>query len=174
VPFDLAFIDGLHLFEFALRDFINVERYCSPKSVIILDDVLPRNVAEAARLRHTLEWTGDVYPLIEVFARYRPELTVVPVGTTPTGMLLVLGVDPHNTVLSDKYDEIVREFRRPDPQPVPPELFDRLTVTDPHRALAGSFWQVLAEAGRDESGTDVRARLAEPLATSLGPAFVGS
>ena len=42
-PFDLAFIDGLHLFEFALRDFIHTERHSSAKTLIIFDDVLPRN-----------------------------------------------------------------------------------------------------------------------------------
>lgn len=174
IPFDFAFIDGLHIFEFALRDFINTERYCSPKSVVILDDILPRDVDEAARLRHTNAWTGDVYPLIEVFARYRPELTVVPIGTTPTGMLLVLGVDPRNTVLSDNYDAIMAEFRNPDPQPVPSDLMDRLSVVAPERALRAAFWKVLVDARRDESTADVRSRLEQPLRDSLGAAFVGS
>src|SRR5205823_2040722 len=31
-PIDLAFIDGMHLFEFVLRDFINVERNAAPTS----------------------------------------------------------------------------------------------------------------------------------------------
>src|SRR3954469_24343639 len=37
-PFDMAFIDGMHLFEFALRDFINTERNCAPHAVIVFDD----------------------------------------------------------------------------------------------------------------------------------------
>jgi hypothetical protein len=53
MPFDLAFIDGMHLFEFALRDFVNVERHCSPRSAVIFDDVLPRKPDEAARQKHT-------------------------------------------------------------------------------------------------------------------------
>jgi hypothetical protein len=82
-PFDLAFIDGLHLFEFALRDFMNTERHSSSRGVIIFDDVLPRNVDEAARDRHTRAWTGDVYTVLEVLAKYRPDLTVMIVGTQP-------------------------------------------------------------------------------------------
>ena len=42
---DLAFIDGMHLFEFALRDFANLEPHCTPESVIVLHDCLPANPA---------------------------------------------------------------------------------------------------------------------------------
>lgn len=172
-PFDLAFIDGLHLFEFALRDFINTERHCSPRSVIVFDDVLPRDVDEAARVRHTMSWTGDVYPVIEVLARYRPELVVVPVGTQPTGLLVVLGLDPSNTVLTDNYDAIMAEFRRPDPQPVPPELLDRLSIVPPHRVLAAPFWQALRDAPADAGPEQVRALLTEA-GIGLGPAFAAA
>src|SRR6185295_13014640 len=37
---DLAFIDGMHLFEFALRDFMNVEQHATATSVIVFDDML--------------------------------------------------------------------------------------------------------------------------------------
>lgn len=174
VRIDFAFIDGMHLFEFALRDFINVERVCSPRSVVVFDDVLPRNADEAARKRHTYFWTGDVYPLIEVLARYRPDLTVVPVSTMPTGLLLVLGLDPENTVLADNYQRIVDEFRRPDPQVVPADVVDRLATADPDRVLGATFWKVLADAGRDEAPASVRARLAPAVAESLGAAFAGT
>ena len=70
-------------------------------------------------MRHTRAWTGDVYSIIAVLARYRPELTVIPVDTTPTGLLLVLGLDPQNETLADRYHEILAEHRQPDPQPVP-------------------------------------------------------
>ena len=61
---DLTFIDGLHLFEVALRDFMNAERMSSPSSVVILDDVFPRSIAEASRERHTLFWAGDTYKVM--------------------------------------------------------------------------------------------------------------
>ena len=32
LPIDLAIIDGMHQFEFALRDFINIEKHSSPQS----------------------------------------------------------------------------------------------------------------------------------------------
>lgn len=60
LPIDLAFIDGMHHFEFGLRDFIGVERYCVASSVVAFDDVLPRNVEEAARGGEPPDWTGDV------------------------------------------------------------------------------------------------------------------
>jgi predicted O-methyltransferase YrrM len=174
LPFDLCFIDGLHLFEFALRDFINAERHSAAKSVIIFDDVLPRSVDEAARVRHTNAWTGDVYPIIEVLARYRPELTVLPVGTHPTGLLLVMGLNPGNTVLADNYPRIVAEFRRPDPQPVPASLMDRLTVMPPQRVLDSSFWSVLSSATWKSPLPELRAALADRLRTSLGREFAPS
>ncbi|HEX8510765.1 MAG TPA: class I SAM-dependent methyltransferase [Propionibacteriaceae bacterium] len=169
-PFDMVFIDGLHLFEFAFRDFVNAERHASDKGIIIFDDVLPRTVDEAARERHTYHWTGDVYPMLQVLERYRPDLVVVPVGTQPTGLLLVLGLDPSSTVLSDNYDEIMAEYRRADPQPVPEELFDRLTVVPPERVLASGLWSVFAD--RDAEVAEFRRRLVDEVRSSLGAAFV--
>lgn len=167
-PFDLAFIDGMHLFEFALRDFIYTERSCRPSSVIVFDDVLPRTVAEAARRRHTAAWTGDVYPIIDVLERYRPDVSAILVGTQPTGLLLVVGLDPTSTVLYDNYDEIVAEYRHRDPQPVPQLLLDRSAVQAPQRVLDAGFWKVLRE-GRDEpQGEDSRLRLRDQLAQDFG------
>lgn len=170
-PFDLAFIDGMHLFEFALRDFINTEEHCHPWSVVIFDDVLPRNVPEAARQRHTAAWTGDVFPVIEVLRRYRPELTTVLVDTKPTGLMFVLGLDPTNRTLREKYDEIVAEFRRPDPQVVPQPLLDRSAVQQPERVLDAGFWKVLREQREQPALPDFHRRLREQLAADLGPAY---
>ena len=46
---DLVFIDGLHLFEFALRDFFNAEAWCSRTSTIVLHDCVPIARATADR-----------------------------------------------------------------------------------------------------------------------------
>jgi hypothetical protein len=143
---ELSFIDGMHLFEFALRDFINVEKHARWSSVIVFDDMLPRDVDEAARDRHTNAWTGDVYKMIEVLRRYRPDLVAVPVDTEPTGVLVVFGADPRNTVLKDRYDEITAEFVVRDPQVVPDSIISRGSAVDPAKFLAASFWRDLVRA----------------------------
>lgn len=137
---DLSFIDGMHLFEFAFRDFINAERASTPASVIVLDDMLPRAQSEAARDRHTMSWTGDVYKVALVLTRFRPDLVVVPLDTFPTGLVLVAGLDPRSTVLSDHYDEIVTEYTTPDPQQVPDAVLHRTDAADAEAVLASTVW----------------------------------
>jgi hypothetical protein len=151
---DLSFIDGLHIFEYALRDFMNAERLSGPNSVIILDDMLPRTVDEAARDRHTMEWTGDVFKVAQVLERYRPELVVIPLDTTPTGLLLVLGADPDNTVLKDNYDAILAEYVGQDPQQVPEEILHRTQAADPSKVLLSQVWGELAAARTGGSAAD--------------------
>ncbi|CAL9360343.1 class I SAM-dependent methyltransferase [Streptomyces iakyrus] len=143
---DLSFIDGMHLFEFALRDFMNVEKYSDWGSVIVLDDMLPRSIDEAARDRHTNAWTGDVYKITEVLARYRPDLVTVQVDTAPTGQLVVFGADPDNRVLHDKYDEIMAEYKIPDPQKVPEAILERAGAVRPETLLGAGFWRPLTQA----------------------------
>ncbi len=145
---DLAFIDGMHLFEFALRDFINVERHAGYTSVIVFDDMLPRNVDEAARDRHTSYWTGDVFKVIPVLTRYRPDLQVIPVNTTPTGVLVVLGADRRSRVLRVRYREIVERWVTPDPQPVPDAVLRREGAVEPEALLASPLWRDLVRARR--------------------------
>lgn len=88
---DFGFIDGLHLYEQALNDFLNLEYYCMPHSVIVMDDVLPRNQEEASRVQCPGDWTGDVWKVTQILLRYRPNLKIVEVNTFPTGTLLVYG-----------------------------------------------------------------------------------
>lgn len=143
---DLSFIDGMHIFEFALRDFMNVERLSSVASIIIFDDMLPRAVAEAARNRHTMQWTGDVFKVAAVLARYRPDLVLLPVDTKPTGVLMVLGADPTSTVLHDHYEEILAEYVVDDPQIIPEVILNRHDAADPAKVLALPMWADLVAA----------------------------
>jgi len=161
---DLAFIDGMHLFEYALRDFINIEKHSDWSSVIVFDDMLPRSIDEAARDRHTNAWTGDVYKIIEILNRYRPDLVTVLVDTQPTGQLIVFGADHESTVLKDKYDEIMAEFDVPDPQKVPEAVLERVKAVTPETLLGADFWRPLARARNRGLG---RSRGWEPLRSAL-------
>lgn len=109
-PVDLAYIDGLHLFEYALRDFINLEKLCMPASTILFDDCIPLNRRTAERTRVTQFWTGDVWRVVGALKKYRPDLRIHTVPCSPTGVCIVRGLDPASRVLSDNYDAIVNEF----------------------------------------------------------------
>jgi hypothetical protein len=145
---DLAFIDGMHLFEFALRDFMNVELHSSPTTVIVLDDMLPRNVTEAARDRTTVGWTGDVYKLVGVLREHRPDLIAIVVDTRPTGLLVVLAPDHTSTVLRDHYDELVAANVQPDPQAVPASVLGRVGAVAPEAFLATDAWRTIVRSRR--------------------------
>ena len=145
-PAALTFIDGMHLVEYALRDFVNVERHSDWTSVVIFDDIFPSDAEMAARNRHTRDWTGDVYKVLAVLARHRRDLICLRVDTEPTGLLLVLGLDPESSVLDERFDEIVLEAVRPDPQRVPVDVLERRDAIDPENVLAASFLSFLRDA----------------------------
>jgi hypothetical protein len=109
-PIDLAFIDGMHQFEFALRDFINVEKHCSPRSTVLIHDCFPLNRLTAERERQSLFWSGDIWRLILALRKYRPDLSVNVIAASPTGLGMVRRLDPRSKVLSDRYEDIVREY----------------------------------------------------------------
>ncbi len=110
LPVDLAFIDGFHHFEFALRDFVNLERACHEHSTILVHDCLPRDAVTASRERTTDFWSGDVWRLIVLLAEYRPDLEVSVVDCAPTGLGVVRGLDPASDVLDEHMDEIVARY----------------------------------------------------------------
>jgi hypothetical protein len=145
-PVEMAFIDGMHLSEFALRDFMHVERHSAWTAIAVFDDLFPRRAEEASRRRSTRAWTGDVFKVALALARHRPDLTLLRADTRPTGLLLVLGLDPASRVLHDRYLEVVREAVRPDPQEVPDEILERAGALDPEAVLGSPVWDVLREA----------------------------
>src|SRR6267378_1827100 len=110
LPIDLAFIDGMHRFEFALRDFINIEKHCAPRSTILIHDCYPFDRFTAEREQHVVFWSGDAWRLMLALRKYRPDLRLHTVGTAPTGLGVARGLDPGSRVLEEKFHGIVREF----------------------------------------------------------------
>ena len=96
-PVHLAFLDGMHLFEYLLRDFANTERCCLDKWT-------------RSRSRYPLWWTGDVWKSVCILRRYRPDLTIATFNAPPTGSILVSNLDPTSCVLDEHYGDTVAGF----------------------------------------------------------------
>jgi hypothetical protein len=157
LPIDLAFVDGMHLFEYALRDFTNVEKYCASSSVIVFDDIYPGTIDEAARNRPPglWSWSGDVFRLPIALRALRPDLRVLMVDTDPCGLMVAVRADPTNRVLVDAFDEIVAEYTMADPQQVPSEVIRREGALSAEEALELPLWTELRRlretGGREEN-----------------------
>lgn len=119
-PIDVIFLDGLHQFEYLLRDFINSEKVTHRHGLIMLDDCLPAN-AEMTERTHNQEgranrdlagwWTGDVWKLLPILEKYRPDLRVTAVDVRPTGSICITDLDPSSTILERNYYAILDEYR---------------------------------------------------------------
>lgn len=113
VKLSFSFLDGMHLFEFLLRDFIATEKASHPKGVIALHDCCPFSHEMTTRdLDNTPKraWTGDVWKLVPILAKHRPDLTVTVLDASPTGIVMVSGLNPKSTVLEKAYAQIVAEY----------------------------------------------------------------
>jgi len=116
---DLAFIDGMHLSEFVLRDFLNVESCCSKGSLIVLHDVLPQNFEMSERNRRpsirrdkalAAAWTGDVWRIVPLLRQERPDLCIQVLDCPPTGLLLVSNLDPQCRMPASRLQELTRSL----------------------------------------------------------------
>ena len=115
---DMAFLDGMHHYEFLLRDFMNTERYCLPNSIIFLHDCLPVEIPMAERefgvppIREHRRgaWTGDVWKVGLILRKYRPDLRIISYDAAPTGLILVTQLSPMSTVLSANYTQIIEDM----------------------------------------------------------------
>lgn len=124
-PIDLAFLDGMHWFEFLLRDFINTEKHCKKNSVIIMHDCVPTSLYYARRQPDDMAdisgdipnkewWAGDVWKTAAILKKYRPDLRMYAFDAPPTGLLCITNLDPHSTALDDNYFDAVSKYSNVD------------------------------------------------------------
>jgi hypothetical protein len=106
----LAFIDGLHHFDQALRDFANVERLSSPDGMVLIHDTMPLDEITQRRERQADYWTGDVWKVVACLLKYRPDLNVITIPTPPAGLTVVTGLDPTSDVLGRTLEMLVDEY----------------------------------------------------------------
>jgi hypothetical protein len=151
---ELAFLDGTHLCEFLLRDFINVERTCRRNSIIVLHDCLPvewpmaerQHTRTPIRQRYIHSWAGDVWRTALLLKRRRPDLEITSYDAPPTGLICITNLNPNSSDLADDYHACVRQMMAQSLQQIGiGELFYELnvepTATLQNTALIASrFW----------------------------------
>ncbi|GAA1923594.1 hypothetical protein GCM10009737_26540 [Nocardioides lentus] len=145
---DLVFIDGMHLAEYVVRDVLAVERFTHPASVIVLDDILPRDPEKARRVRITRGWTGDVFKALDALRTHRPDLVVIEVDCEGTGAAVVLSPDASLDGVAPWYDDWLDVAVSPDPPHVPVEVLERSRAWTPEELFELDVWEQLARARR--------------------------
>ena len=143
-PPDLVFIDGMHLFELALRDLINVEHLAAPSTLVAIDDIDPCHPAQAERHRRTDAWTGDLWKLHQILRTCRPKLTLLALNAHTTGLLLIAGLDPQDRVLEASDAAAVRRHLHSGPPP--PAVLTRQGAIPSDHALVANLVAVLKQA----------------------------
>lgn len=114
IRLSVSFLDGMHLMEFLLRDFIHTEAQSAAQGVIILHDCVPFTHEMATRDLDNIPhgpWTGDVWKLVPILQTFRPDLKLTMLDCKPTALLCVSNLDPNSQVLTQRYDDILSEYK---------------------------------------------------------------
>jgi hypothetical protein len=107
---ELAFIDGMHRFEFALRDFMNIEPLCTRDALVLVHDVFPLDRETATRERKTTFWSGDVWRLLLLLKKHRPDLSIDTIAAPPSGLAVIRNLDPDSRVIRDNLAALVDDY----------------------------------------------------------------
>ena len=145
--FDLAFIDGDHRFDTVLDDFIGAERLAAPGAVLLLHDTVPLTADTAGREQRTGFHTGDGWKIVPCLRALRPDLHIVTLPTAPSGLTVVTGLDPSNTLLSERRGAIRESYAGlpPDAALSAPSRVMALGLNDPD---AMRHWLAQAAGGQ--------------------------
>ena len=110
---DICFIDGMHEFDFVLRDTINTLKYLNDDGVIILHDCNP--LTKEAEVSYeaweqrgfTGEWNGDVWKIILYLKSVRDDVNVFTLDTDH-GLGIITKGKPETRL--DFSEEQIRQF----------------------------------------------------------------
>jgi len=159
-PVQLAFIDGMHHYEYVLRDFMNLEQHCAPDTVVVLHDCIPWKFSLTRRLavddKGSFEpvvgaWTGDVWKALLVLSQLRPDLRFSFLDCPPTGLVAISGLNPSSTVLRQNLAAAITQM---DAVPDTANNFwtwiEQQTLVDTQQVVANpaQLWKVLGLAAR--------------------------
>jgi hypothetical protein len=104
---------------------------------------------QAERRRQSQYWTGDVWKVIPILRGARPDLVLMPINTSPTGTLLILGTDPTNNEVWTRYD-VLADWILNSMREVHPEILDRDQCFDPFDPLVLRVMEMLRDGRRAE------------------------
>ena len=112
IRLSVSFLDGMHLFDYLLRDFVNTEAASDPRGVIMMHDLVPHNLAMTGRNLSVVRgaWMGDVWKMLPILQRWRPDLTLTMLDLRPTGLLCVSNLSPGNRGLQENQTTIIADF----------------------------------------------------------------
>ena len=155
IKLSLTFLDGMHLIEYLLRDFCNTEANSTRSSVIMIHDCCPYDHGMTTRDLTIIDdlprkiWTGDVWKIIPILQKYRPDLLITVLDCANTGLVMVSNLSPESTVLKEQSQEILAEFLNLDLQAFgAAKFFGSFKFTDARKFLNDNtdFWKDLAMA----------------------------
>jgi tetratricopeptide (TPR) repeat protein len=113
---ELGFIDGMHLFEYALKDFINLAKISTPKSIFLFHDPMPWSFEMTNRDYKTIPkntaWVGDIWKLILIFIEFGMKNYISVLTSAPSGLLAV--ENPESKLisnLSENFEEICLKWK---------------------------------------------------------------
>jgi hypothetical protein len=154
-PIDFAFLDGMHLFEYLLRDFLHTEAHCKNNSIICMHDCMPTDSYVGRRdgndrkwmetSSHPEWWAGDVWKTAAILLRFRPDLKIYAFNAPPTGLLAITNLNPSSTVLSDRYFNLLEQYRELSLSDHGENYFTGLNIVDTRetaslQTLSRMFW----------------------------------
>lgn len=113
---EVAFIDGMHLFEFALKDFFGAHKLSNTQCLFLFHDPLPWSIRMSTRDNSTIgkqeAWVGDIWKLPFIFAEFGMKENIKLLTSGPSGLLAVFNVDHAKVaVLESAYDDVVGRWQ---------------------------------------------------------------
>ena len=108
---DIILISGFHRFEQVLRDVIFAEKLCSNKSIIMVENTAPasQDDIDRADITAVAHQTGDVFKIIPIFKKYRPEMKVSTLIDVDKGITIFENLDESNHTLQYELVQAVEE-----------------------------------------------------------------
>jgi Methyltransferase domain len=119
-PVDICLVDGMHEYEYALRDVENTLKYLQPDGVIIMHDCNPQTAGSAITFEewknknYEGNWNGDVWKTILHLRSLRKDITV-----------FVLDVDYGLGIVCKRHPEETLSFAKKEIQDLTYNDFDK-------------------------------------------------